>query len=201
MGHFHNSLYTGIGRLVSSKAHLPLNHRCQLSAMPEEPPPPKQVKMALIQMLCGSVKTENLAHADKLVREAATAGARLISLPECFNSPYGADFFPEYAEAIPESVETATAADNPTTFALSRLAKECAIYLVGGSWPERDAAGKLYNTCVVFGPDGAIIAKHRKMHLFDIDIPGLLSGSKPLPFHARPRLLSSRHFSSRHFSS
>ncbi|XP_031815431.1 omega-amidase NIT2 isoform X2 [Sarcophilus harrisii] len=80
---------------------------------------------------------------------------------ECFNSPYGANFFPEYAEPIP----------GECTRRLSDLAKECQVYLIGGSIPEEDD-GKFYNTCTVFGPDGALLAKHRKLHLFDIDIPG-----------------------------
>lgn len=48
------------------------------------------------------------------------------------------------------------------------------IWLVGGSVPEV-SEGKYYNTCVVFSPTGAIVAKHRKMHLFDIDVPGRIT--------------------------
>ena len=45
-----------------------------------------------------------------------------------------------------------------------------------GSIPERDeASGRIYNTCVAYGPDGALLARHRKMHLFDIDIPGRIT--------------------------
>ncbi|XP_075053106.1 omega-amidase NIT2-like, partial [Mixophyes fleayi] len=40
-----------------------------------------------------------------------------------------------------------------------------------GSIPEEDS-GKLYNTCTVFGPDGTLLVKHRKIHLFNIDVPG-----------------------------
>lgn len=57
-----------------------------------------------------------------------------------------------------------------TSKELSKTAKELGIYLIGGSIPERDQ-NKLYNTCTVWGPQGDLIAKHRKMHLFDIDIP------------------------------
>jgi len=47
---------------------------------------------------------------------------------------------------------------------------------IAGSIPERDASdGRVYNTCVVMGPDGEVVAKHRKMHLFDIDIPGRIT--------------------------
>lgn len=84
-----------------------------------------------------------------------------MALPECFNSPYSTKYFPEYAEKIP----------GESTQKLSEVAKECGIYLIGGSIPEEDA-GKLYNTCTVFGPDGAMLAKHRKIHLFDINVPG-----------------------------
>lgn len=83
---------------------------------------------------------------------------------------------------------------------LRRAAAENKIYLVGGSVPEKVAVcnqatvgaeqqgsgdgsgdgGKAsrslyYNTCVVCGPDGEILAKHRKVHLFDIDVPGGIS--------------------------
>ncbi|RVE65487.1 hypothetical protein OJAV_G00116970 [Oryzias javanicus] len=54
---------------------------------------------------------------------------------------------------------------------LSEAAQENQVYLVGGSIPEKDG-GKLYNTCAVFGPDGEMILKHRKIHLFDINVPG-----------------------------
>ncbi|KAM5275226.1 omega-amidase NIT2 isoform 4-T4 [Hipposideros larvatus] len=83
---------------------------------------------------------------------------------ECFNSPYGTNYFPEYAEKIP----------GESTQKLSEVAKECSIYLIGGSIPEEDA-GKLYNTCAVFGPDGTLLVKHRKLHLFDIDVPGKIT--------------------------
>ncbi|KAK6539112.1 hypothetical protein TWF694_010647 [Orbilia ellipsospora] len=53
------------------------------------------------------------------------------------------------------------------------MAKESSTYLIGGSIPELDpATKKLYNTSLVFSPDGELLAKHRKIHLFDINIPG-----------------------------
>ncbi|XP_074157115.1 omega-amidase NIT2 [Sminthopsis crassicaudata] len=120
-----------------------------------------QFRLALIQLRVSSVKADNLTRAGEFIKKAANQGAKIISLPECFNSPYGAKFFPEYAEPIP----------GECTRRLSDLAKECQVYLIGGSIPEEDD-GKFYNTCTVFGPDGALLAKHRKLHLFDIDIPG-----------------------------
>jgi omega-amidase len=48
--------------------------------------------------------------------------------------------------------------------------------LLAGSIPERDPdTGRVYNTCVAYGPDGSLLARHRKMHLFDIDIPGRIT--------------------------
>ncbi|XP_078208339.1 omega-amidase NIT2 isoform X2 [Callithrix jacchus] len=121
-------------------------------------------RLALIQLHISSIKSENVTRACSLIREAATQGAKIVSLPECFNSPYGVKYFPEYAEKIA----------GESTQKLSEVAKECSIYLIGGSIPEEDA-GKLYNTCTVFGPDGTLLAKYRKIHLFDIDVPGKIT--------------------------
>ncbi|XP_020924133.1 omega-amidase NIT2 isoform X2 [Sus scrofa] len=121
-------------------------------------------RLALIQLHVSSVKSDNLTRACGFIQEAAKQGAKIISLPECFNSPYGTKYFPEYAEKIP----------GDSTQKLSEVAKECGVYVIGGSIPEEDA-GKLYNTCAVFGPDGTLLAKYRKLHLFDIDVPGKIT--------------------------
>ncbi|XP_014441421.1 omega-amidase NIT2 [Tupaia chinensis] len=121
-------------------------------------------RLALIQLHISSIKSDNVARACSFIREAATQGANVISLPECFNCPYGTKYFPEYAEKIP----------GDSTRKLSEVAKECSVYLIGGSIPEEDS-GKLYNTSAVFGPDGSLLVKHRKIHLFDIDVPGKIT--------------------------
>ena len=54
---------------------------------------------------------------------------------------------------------------------LSRAAAENHLWVVGGSIPELDG-GRVYNTSYVFAPDGRCAARHRKMHLFDIDVDG-----------------------------
>ncbi|XP_056315077.1 omega-amidase NIT2 [Danio aesculapii] len=118
-------------------------------------------RLAVVQLHVSKIKADNLGRAQTLVKEAAGQDAKVVVLPECFNSPYGTGFFKEYAEKIP----------GESTQVLSETAKECGIYLVGGSIPEEDG-GKLYNTCSVFGPDGKLLVKHRKIHLFDIDVPG-----------------------------
>jgi len=58
------------------------------------------------------------------------------------------------------------------------------IYLVAGSVPEIDENNKMYNTSLVFNKDGELIAKHRKVHLFDINIPGKASYKESDTFNA-----------------
>ncbi|XP_038127675.1 omega-amidase NIT2 [Cyprinodon tularosa] len=118
-------------------------------------------RLAVVQLQVSSLKADNLSRVRRLVKEAAGQDSQVVLLPECFNSPYGTSFFSTYAERIP----------GESTQLLSEVAKENKLYLVGGSIPEEDG-GKLYNSCAVFGPDGEMILKHRKIHLFDIDVPG-----------------------------
>ncbi|KAJ3353719.1 hypothetical protein HDU83_006436 [Entophlyctis luteolus] len=120
-------------------------------------------RLALVQLMVGASKETNLASARKRVLEAAKNGARIVVLPECFNSPYGTSFFPQYAEPLE---------GGPSSNALSSMAREAGVYLVGGSFPETGPSNKFYNTCTVWSPSGNRLAVHRKVHLFDIDIPG-----------------------------
>jgi len=132
------------------------------------------VKLALIQFATGSSKPTNLTNARSKVLEASKAGARIIVLPECFNSPYGCQFFPKYAETLLPSPPTEE--QSPSFHALSNLAAEAKAYLVGGSIPEYETSTKnYYNTSLTFNPEGKLLATHRKVHLFDIDIPGKIS--------------------------
>jgi predicted amidohydrolase len=119
-------------------------------------------KAGICQMKVFDDKAANLVAATRMVREAASRGCRLAVLPEMFNCPYTTKYFPIYAEPIP----------GPASSQLSILAREEDIYLVAGSIPEKDDDGRCYNTSMVFDPAGRMIAKHRKAHLFDIDIPG-----------------------------
>jgi len=133
------------------------------------------VKLALIQLACTADKAHNLSHARTKVLEAAKEhNAKIIVLPECFNSPYGTKYFPKYAETLLPSPPSES--QSPSFHALSAMARDARCYLVGGSIPEReDASGKLFNTSLTFDPSGTLIATHRKTHLFDIDIPGKIT--------------------------
>lgn len=119
------------------------------------------LKVALVQLATTADKARNVSNAISKIGLAAQAGAKLIVLPECWNSPYSVAAFPEYAESIP----------GPTTNALAEAAKSNSVFLIGGSIPEREDS-KLYNTSISFDPTGNLLAKHRKIHLFDIDVPG-----------------------------
>ncbi|OAA57720.1 nitrilase family protein (Nit3) [Cordyceps fumosorosea ARSEF 2679] len=138
-----------------------------------------RVTIACVQMAAGADKAANLSRAASLVsRAASTTGAKIVVLPECFNSPYGTNFFATYAEPLPRSPasQPPPADEAPSYHALAAMARDASVFLVGGSVPEREAAtGRLYNTSLTFGPDGALLAAHRKVHLFDIDIPGKIA--------------------------
>ncbi|WP_432665456.1 carbon-nitrogen hydrolase family protein [Wukongibacter baidiensis] len=116
-------------------------------------------KIAVCQMKILESKEENLAKAEKMIKEASAKGCDLVVLPEMFNCPYNNDFFPKYAEEFP----------GRTSRLLARLAESEKIYVVGGSIPEKDGE-KIYNTSYIFDKTGKLIGKHRKMHLFDIDV-------------------------------
>ncbi|KAI0601337.1 carbon-nitrogen hydrolase [Biscogniauxia sp. FL1348] len=150
--------------------------RTMASSTTPSPVLKKPIKLACIQLASGTDKGANLSHAREKVLEAAEGGANLIVLPECFNSPYGCDYFPSYAETLLPSPPSQD--QSPSYHALSSMAAEAKAYLVGGSIPEADpdpASKKYYNTSLIFGPDGALLASHRKVHLFDIDIPGKIT--------------------------
>ncbi|XP_028157464.1 omega-amidase NIT2 isoform X1 [Ostrinia furnacalis] len=123
------------------------------------------LKIALVQMAVGPDKAKNVAAAVKEIHKAKKDGAQLVALPECFNSPYGTKFFDEYAEEVPSG---------ETCRALSRAAAENGVCVVGGTVPER-VGGDLYNTCTVWDASGKLLAQHRKVHLFDIDIPNKIT--------------------------
>ena len=121
----------------------------------------KLMKIGMLQTHVYEDKIKNLDEAAEYAGLAVERGAETVILPEMFNCPYETEKFPLYAE------ERGGTSYN----ALSAIAKENGIYVVGGSIPEREGE-RLYNTCFIFDPAGNEIAKHRKAHLFDISIEG-----------------------------
>lgn len=125
-----------------------------------------ELLVAAVQMNSGEVKAENYAKAGALVRRAAAAGARLVVLPEYFNCL--GDRRTMLAEA--------EASDGPTAEWLAAIARELKITLVGGTFCERSPdATRAFNTSLTFDAMGRCIATYRKLHLFDVDLPGRLT--------------------------
>lgn len=118
------------------------------------------MKLGLIQMNVCENKSENLKTAAESVKNLAKQGAEIIVLPEMFCCPYENAAFTREAESEGGTVNAA----------LSEMAKENRVILIGGSMPEKDG-GKLYNTSFVYDENGVRIARHRKAHLFDINVP------------------------------
>lgn len=148
-----------------------------------------KARLALCQVKVTSDKAENIKHVENLIKSAVESSTTdpidLVVLPEVWNSPYSTSSFPIYAELVPPISSLPAFIDpsvSPSTAKLSELAKQLKIWIIGGSIPEYDDVMSdkttkryLYNTCVVINSNGQIVAKHRKMHLFDIDIPGKMT--------------------------
>ncbi|WP_292886089.1 carbon-nitrogen hydrolase family protein [Methanobrevibacter sp. UBA212] len=124
-----------------------------------------KVRIALCQMNVVDDKKANLKKAGSFIADSAHSNADFIVLPEMFNCPYSNDKFVEYGE---------NEHDSCTLNTISQLAESYNVYILAGSIPEREG-DKLYNTSYLFDKTGSIIAKHRKMHLFDIDVKGRIT--------------------------
>ncbi|MFI3313072.1 MAG: carbon-nitrogen hydrolase family protein [Eubacteriales bacterium] len=119
------------------------------------------MEIAMVQMMVTADQWRNLEAAESYVAQAKRQGADLVVLPEMFVCPYDTACFPQYAQKQGDTV----------WIALQTMAKAHNIHLIGGSVPELED-GKVYNTSYVFDPQGNQIGKHRKIHLFDIDVAG-----------------------------
>jgi len=120
--------------------------------------------VAVLQMNSGEDKSTNVETAQRLIDEAAATGARLVVLPEIWTYLGGDDGNRTNAEPIP----------GPVTAALAAKAQQHGIYLHGGSILEkREGEPKLFNTTVVFDPNGEIVAQYSKIHIFDVVLDGV----------------------------
>ena len=124
------------------------------------------LRVACVQLTSGPEKAANLEKAEKLVARAASTGADVVVLPEKWNAIGEADTLWAAAEALDggETVE-----------AMAGWARGHGITLVGGSIAElREGHEKLSNTSIAFGPDGEVLGVYRKIHLFDVEVEGLV---------------------------
>ena len=121
------------------------------------------MKIAAVQMVSTPDVARNLVAAERLIAEAAAAGAQLVALPEYFCLMGRRD-----TDKLAVAEEPG---QGPIQQALSDAARENGVWLVGGTLPLRLAgrADRVRNSCLVFGPDGQVLARYDKIHLFAFD--------------------------------
>lgn len=127
----------------------------------------RKSKLAVVQLTSTSKKAENYDIACKMIAQAAQSGCRMAFLPECF------DFICRGKENTFEQGEPLT---GPTVARYQRLAVEHRIWLSLGGLHERDVNNpsdqKLFNAHIIIDDKGEIVSVYRKVHLFNLDIPG-----------------------------
>jgi len=122
------------------------------------------LRVACVQLTAGADKAGNLEKAEKLVARAVSLGAELVVLPEKWNLVGDAEALHDGAETLEQG---------KSVRAMAAWAKRHGVVLIGGSIAERrEGREKLSNTSLVFDAKGVLIARYRKLHLFDVEVAG-----------------------------
>jgi predicted amidohydrolase len=121
-------------------------------------------RLSVCQFKVHDEKSRNIESATKALDQASADGAEIAVLPEMFNCPYNVSRFGRYAENI---------YTGETVKAISETAASLNMYVAAGSVPEL-SGDRVYNTSILFDRKGQILAYHRKMHLFDINIENII---------------------------
>lgn len=134
-----------------------------------------ELVIGAVQMTSSENVEANLECAAELVREAASAGALLVGLPE--NFAYLGDDREHrlsIAEVVPgpDAGVPNAATDGPILSAMRELARLAGTWLLLGGFPERGDGTRIRNSAILLDPVGAVVAVYRKIHLFDVDVPG-----------------------------
>jgi len=126
-----------------------------------------ELRVAAVQMRSTDDLAANLATCRALTAQAASEGATLVILPECFS-------FLGRREGDKLTISESVDGAGPIMTTLRELAAQHGVWIVGGGTPERipEDPKRTYNTAVVIDPSGTVTARYRKIHLFDVDIPG-----------------------------
>ncbi|MGH6645293.1 carbon-nitrogen hydrolase family protein [Aquabacterium sp.] len=154
------------------------------------------MKVAALQMVSTPRVDENLAQAQALIAQAAQAGAELVALPEyfCLMGQRDADKL-----AIAEPLADALAPDtalSPMQAMLASAAKANGVWVIGGTLPLQSPDDQhVFNSVLVFNPQGQRVARYDKIHLFCFDdgerrydeSNTLLPGSEPVAFEVTDR--------------
>ena len=120
----------------------------------------RTLTVGLVQQPCGTGRDANLERSIVEIREAAAEGAQLVLLQELHTGRY----FCQTED--PACFDLAEPIPGPTTDALSRIAQELGVVVVGSIF-ERRATGLYHNTAVVLDADGSLAGRYRKMHIPD----------------------------------
>lgn len=123
------------------------------------------MRTAAVQCTASSDRAANLQRATDLVTAAAADGAELVVLPELFAVSGDAACLRASAEPL----------EGPTGTWACQTAGDLGIWLVAGSFIEQAPTGRLHNTSVLVSPGGVPSAVYRKLHLFDVDVPGAVN--------------------------
>ncbi|GIL63720.1 hypothetical protein Vafri_17747 [Volvox africanus] len=124
---------------------------------------PGPVRIAVGQMTSNGDQEANLATCARLAKDAAEAGCRMLFLPECFSF---------IGESQAESVAASQPLNGPLMEQYRQLARSLGLWLSLGGFQETGPdPGHIYNTHVVLDSNGELVARYRKIHLFDVDVP------------------------------
>jgi len=119
------------------------------------------VRVAIVQLTSTDDLAANLTEAERLVRQAAAAGAQLVALPEMF----------AFLRREGRPIRCAQDVDGEIVGTARGWARELGVRLLAGSFPEQvSGEDRVYNTSVLVSPEGEIEAVYRKLHLFDVDL-------------------------------
>ena len=128
----------------------------------------KKTLIAVCQLTSTEDKPQNLRTAENVIRDAAKIGCRVVFLPECF------DMICESRQQTMANTETI---DGPTITHYKQLAKELNVWLSLGGFHEQKTQsddGKAFNAHIVVDNNGNIVSLYRKVHLFNLEIPGVV---------------------------
>ena len=119
------------------------------------------MRIALCQMRSIDDVESNVATAERMLNEAADGDADLAALPETFTYLGSSEGRRAAAEPVP----------GPTTDRLATVARDRSMWVLGGSVIESEG-DRIFNTSALIDRTGEVVARYRKIHLYDVDLPG-----------------------------
>src|SRR5262249_964606 len=124
----------------------------------------RKLRVAAVQMRSGIDAAQNRAQALPLIREAASAGARLIATPEMTLR-----LDRDRTRLMQSTTDEKHESELP---AWGRMAQELGVWILLGSAPIDAGDGKVFNRSFLFDDNGKIVARYDKIHLFDVTLGG-----------------------------